>query len=49
MTVQLQRTGTGHTDSLITGASLRRSLCAPPPPAWTSAALGGCLADKFFK
>ena len=45
MTVQLQRTGTDAVRGLTTGAWLRRSLCAPPPPAWTSAALGGCLAE----
>ena len=45
MTVQLQRTGTGRAHGLATGAWLQRSLCAPPPPAWTSAALGGCLAE----
>ena len=45
MTVQLQRTGTDAVRGLTTGAWLQRSLCAPPPPAWTSAALGGCLAE----
>ena len=45
MTVQLQRTGTDRTYSLVTGARLRAGLHAPPPPAWTSAALGGCLAE----
>ena len=45
MTVQLQRTGTDAVRGLITAARLRRSLCAPPPPAWTSTALGGCLAE----
>ena len=45
MTVQLQRTGTDAVRGLTTAARLRRSLCAPPPPAWTSAALGGCLAE----
>ena len=56
MTVQLQHTGAGSAHGLATvipaaahglatGAWLQRSLCAPPPPAWTSAALGGCLAE----
>ena len=45
MSVQLLRTGTGAVRGLTTGAELRASLCAPPPPAWTRAALGGCLAE----
>ena len=57
MNVQLQRTGTGHVHAglrpvaaaaargLTTGARLRAGLHAPPPGAWTSAALGGCLAE----
>ena len=45
MTVQLRHTGAGRAHGLATAAWLQRSLCALPPPAWTSAALGGCLAE----
>lgn len=43
MTARLQSTAAAR--GLVTGAWLRRSQCAPPPPAWTRAALGGCLAE----
>ena len=48
MTVQLQHTGAGSLHGLATGAWLLRSLCATrgfTTGSWTSAALGGCLAE----
>ena len=35
----------GAARGLTTGAWLRAGLDPPPPPAWTRAALGGCLAE----